>query len=301
MPALVDPAGTTRKGASPMTVLVVGLPRTAAAMVTPPFSASAHRATANDLRRAGSLDGTLVLSLDDRIDICADAVDLQRAVAGISAVLLRNARSRPAASCDDIEVRSGAAAVEYVLSLTAGLTSTTTAITQIAARLRSALEVGTAFGTAGVTLTDLVKRALLIGERIRAQACDDPTVAAELVQTELKAHRSSHGRRSAAPLVDALHRRARAVVVEELARLDRRVPVLSDQQRDVVHETVQQVVSTILRPATARLTTLASTSSGVHYEAAVRTLFDLDPTPLIERNTVHGVTPFAHPDSGLRA
>ncbi|GAA4915786.1 glutamyl-tRNA reductase [Stackebrandtia albiflava] len=79
-----------------------------------------------------------------------------------------------------------------------------------------------------------------------------------------------------APTVAALRSRADEVVDGELARLRRRRPDLSDEQRAEIAHTVHRVVRQLLHQPTVRVRQLASEPGGESYAAALRELFALE-------------------------
>jgi glutamyl-tRNA reductase len=82
---------------------------------------------------------------------------------------------------------------------------------------------------------------------------------------------------SVAPTVVALRAMASELVASELARLDRRLPGLDDNQRHEVARTIQRVVDKVLHTPTVRVKELAADPGGPTYADALRELFALDP------------------------
>jgi glutamyl-tRNA reductase len=81
-----------------------------------------------------------------------------------------------------------------------------------------------------------------------------------------------------APTVTALRARAAQVVDAELLRLDARLPGLAPDVRAELASAVRRAVDKVLHAPTVRVKELAATPEGDSYAAALRTLFDLDPS-----------------------
>ena len=80
-----------------------------------------------------------------------------------------------------------------------------------------------------------------------------------------------------APTVTALRTHAALLVEEELGRLERRIPDMSDAERAEVRRSVQRVVDKLLHTPTVRVKELARDGQGGSYARALSELFDLDP------------------------
>lgn len=119
-----------------------------------------------------------------------------------------------------------------------------------------------------------------LGEALEADGTATAEVAAVrgLVADEVGRHLERRRMESIAPTVAALRSRAADVVTAELARLDQRLPELGDSERAQVHLTVHRVVEKLLHGPTVRMKELAAGSGSGEYAAAVRELFDLDPS-----------------------
>jgi glutamyl-tRNA reductase len=81
---------------------------------------------------------------------------------------------------------------------------------------------------------------------------------------------------SVAPTVVALRTMATELVESELARLERRLPGLDENQRHEVARTIQRVVDKVLHNPTVRVKELAADPGGPTYADALRQLFALD-------------------------
>ena len=112
-----------------------------------------------------------------------------------------------------------------------------------------------------------------------ADAGSAPQVAeaADLVTAEVAAYIVARSAEAVAPTVTALRTHAALLVEEELRRLERRVPDMSDAERAEVRRTVQRVVDKLLHTPTVRVKELARDGQGGSYARALSELFDLDP------------------------
>jgi len=70
---------------------------------------------------------------------------------------------------------------------------------------------------------------------------------------------------------------ATSVVEAEMARLDHRLPDLSEEARAEVLRTVRRVADKLLHEPTVRVRELANETGAVSYAAALAELFALDP------------------------
>jgi glutamyl-tRNA reductase len=104
------------------------------------------------------------------------------------------------------------------------------------------------------------------------------SAATAIVSTELRAYLNGQHVRAVAPTVTALRARAAQVVDSELLRLDSRLPGLDPAVRAELASAVRRAVDKVLHVPTVRVKELAATPEGNSYAAALRELFDLDPT-----------------------
>ncbi|AZA14481.1 glutamyl-tRNA reductase [Corynebacterium choanae] len=100
--------------------------------------------------------------------------------------------------------------------------------------------------------------------------------ALAIVGEELGLYASAQRVRDVVPAVSALRRHAAAVVAEELARLDKKSPDLSEAQHVEVERTVRRVVDKLLHQPTVRVKELAAHSGTVSYRSALQELFGLE-------------------------
>ncbi|WP_432942705.1 glutamyl-tRNA reductase [Kribbella sp. CA-253562] len=98
-----------------------------------------------------------------------------------------------------------------------------------------------------------------------------------IVSEETGAFEATRRAASVAPTVVALRTMASELVATELARLDRRLPGLDDNQRQEVARTIRRVVDKVLHTPTVRVKELAADPGGPTYADALRELFALDP------------------------
>ncbi len=133
------------------------------------------------------------------------------------------------------------------------------------------LEVGALLGATRVGLAEL-------GDDLaRAGSAPQVAQARELVTSEVAAYLMARSAEAVAPTVTALRTRARELVADELARLERRTPGMGDAERDEVRRTVERVVDKLLHTPTVRVKELARDGQGGDYARALSELFDLDP------------------------
>ncbi len=102
--------------------------------------------------------------------------------------------------------------------------------------------------------------------------------AATIVAAELHGYLTHQQALAVAPTVTALRARAAQVVDAELLRLDSRLPGLDPAVRAELASSVRRAVDKVLHAPTVRVKELAATPEGNSYAAALRELFDLDPT-----------------------
>lgn len=112
-----------------------------------------------------------------------------------------------------------------------------------------------------------------------ADAGSAPQVAeaGDLVTGEVAAYLMARSAEAVAPTVTALRTHAGTLVEDELRRLERRTPGLSDAERAEVRRAVERVVDKLLHTPTVRVKELAQDGQGGSYARALNELFDLDP------------------------
>jgi glutamyl-tRNA reductase len=125
----------------------------------------------------------------------------------------------------------------------------------------------------GVTLVGLKA----LGRHLKQQAVPDqiPQVRA-IVAAEAATYLHRQEQAAAAPVIAAMHAQVRHLADVELARLNDRLPELSERQRAETAATVHRILRKILHRPTVRAKEFATGPDGTVYLDAVRRLFDLD-------------------------
>jgi glutamyl-tRNA reductase len=125
---------------------------------------------------------------------------------------------------------------------------------------------------AGVTLVDLSALGRhLAGLHVPGQV---PQVRA-IVAAEAAAFMDRQDQAAAAPVIAAMHAQIRQLADAELARLDDRLPGLSEQQRAETAATVHRILRKVLHRPTVRAKEFSAGPDGPLYLDALRQLFDL--------------------------
>lgn len=137
----------------------------------------------------------------------------------------------------------------------------------------------------GATRIDLEALGTLLQGRDRAPQVQQ---ARDLVTAEVAEHVLARSEQAVAPTVAALRARAGAIVADELDRLTRRTPGLSEGERAEVARALTRTVDKLLHAPTVRVKALARDGQGGSYAQALGELFDLDPTevPMVSRTPV---------------
>ena len=130
---------------------------------------------------------------------------------------------------------------------------------------------------ADLPATPRVGRAELGEDLSDAGSAPQVAQAGDLVTAEVAAYLMARSAEAVAPTVTALRSHAGALVEEELRRLERRTPGLSDAERAEVRRAVERVVDKLLHTPTVRVKELAQDGQGGSYARALNELFDLDP------------------------
>jgi glutamyl-tRNA reductase len=126
----------------------------------------------------------------------------------------------------------------------------------------------------GVTLTDLTA----LGRHLADSDVPDqiPQVRT-IVAAEAAAYIDRQEQAAAAPVVAALHAHIRQLADAELARLQDRLPDLTDQQRAETAATVHRILRKVLHGPTVRAKQFSAGPDGPVYLEALQQLFDLSP------------------------
>lgn len=120
------------------------------------------------------------------------------------------------------------------------------------------------------------------GDSSDATATDPVVAVRELVTGEVASFLAERQAARLGPTLAALRASAAQVVDAEMNRLDQRLPLLPDDERAEVRQTVQRVVDKLLHTPTVRVKQLqaAQDLGPEDYAHALRELFDLDPHQL---------------------
>lgn len=111
----------------------------------------------------------------------------------------------------------------------------------------------------------------------------------DLVAGEVAAYLATRRSAQVGPTLTMLRSRAAAVAETELARLDHKLPELSEAQRAEVHLSVRRILDKLLHTPTVRAKELAAQDVDGSYVALLRELFDLDPRETAAVTTPPGV------------
>jgi glutamyl-tRNA reductase len=127
-------------------------------------------------------------------------------------------------------------------------------------------------GLPGVTLVDLTA----LGRHLADRAVPDqvPEVRA-IVAAEAAAYMERRGQTAAAPVIAAMHAQITQLADAELARLEHRLPYLSEAQRAETAATVHRILRKVLHRPTVRAKEFSTGPDGPVYLDALRQLFEL--------------------------
>ncbi|HEX8510399.1 MAG TPA: glutamyl-tRNA reductase [Propionibacteriaceae bacterium] len=126
----------------------------------------------------------------------------------------------------------------------------------------------------GITLVNLERLGAM---QLNVASTVEVDAARELVRLEVQDFLAMRRSAAVAPTVVALRSMASEVVAAELARLESRLPGVTDEQRTEIHRAVRRVVDKLLHQPTVRVQEFAADPEAVDYAAALRELFALDP------------------------
>jgi glutamyl-tRNA reductase len=125
---------------------------------------------------------------------------------------------------------------------------------------------------AGVTLADLTA----LGQHLADRAAPDQIPQARaIVAAEAAAYAERQDQAVATPVIAAMHAQIRQLADAELARLDDRLPDLSEHQRAETAATVHRILRKILHRPTVRAREFSASPEGRIYLDALQQLFDL--------------------------
>ncbi|CAM4102922.1 glutamyl-tRNA reductase [Nocardiopsis rhodophaea] len=142
----------------------------------------------------------------------------------------------------------------------------------------------------GVHLVDIedLRQAAAEGADAASGRSGAISVVRDIVEEEVAEYQAVRRAEQVAPTVVALRSKAREVVDTELSRLEGRLPDLDDKTRGEVGHALRRVVDKLLHQPTVRVKELAAGPDGDSYEAALRELFDLEPTAPGAVSAEHG-------------
>ena len=126
----------------------------------------------------------------------------------------------------------------------------------------------------GICLVNLDR---LVTEQADAASAPEIEDARALVRQEVADFLGLRRAAQVAPTVVALRSMASEVVASELSRLDARLPLLDDHERDQIERSMRRIVDKLLHAPTVRVQELSAEPDAVDYAAALRELFALDP------------------------
>jgi glutamyl-tRNA reductase len=149
----------------------------------------------NDVHHATSVNGAVVVSTCNRIEVYADVEKFHAAVSSISELLSRHSGVPLEELSRHLYVHYEERAVQHVFSVACGLDSMVIGEGQIAGQLRSALRVAQENGTVDRALNEVVQQALRVGKRARNETGID-RAGASLVSVGLSRADTLEGRRA---------------------------------------------------------------------------------------------------------
>ena len=126
----------------------------------------------------------------------------------------------------------------------------------------------------GICLVNLDR---LVTEQPDAASAQEIEDARVLVREEVADFLGLRRAAQVAPTVVALRSMASEVVASELRRLDARLPLLDDHEREQIQRSMRRIVDKLLHAPTVRVQELSAEPDAVDYAAALRELFALDP------------------------
>jgi glutamyl-tRNA reductase len=149
----------------------------------------------HDVHQATSVNGAMVLSTCNRIEVYADVDKFHAGVSSISDLLSRYSGVPLDELSRHLYVHYEERAVQHVFSVACGLDSMVVGEGQIAGQLRTALKIAQENGTLDRPLHELVQQALRVGKRARNETGID-RAGASLVSVGLARAGALAGRRA---------------------------------------------------------------------------------------------------------
>lgn len=129
-------------------------------------------------------------------------------------------------------------------------------------------------GVEGVRLLDMDDISAFATQGMEGRRQEVPKAAA-IVEAEVARYSDLAAERQVAPIVASLHERADEIRQAELARFERRLGSLDDQQRRMVEALTRGIVAKLLHDPTVVLKSAAGSPAGDQLGSALRQLFDL--------------------------
>ncbi|MFB9833431.1 glutamyl-tRNA reductase [Actinoallomurus acaciae] len=149
----------------------------------------------HDVHQVTNVDGVVVVSTCNRIEVYADVEKFHAGVSSISELLSRHSDVPLDELSKHLYVHYEERAVQHIFSVACGLDSMVVGEGQILGQLRTALKIAQANGTVDRALNELVQQALRVGKRARNETGID-RAGASLVSVGLSRAGSLEGRRA---------------------------------------------------------------------------------------------------------
>ncbi|GLY79887.1 glutamyl-tRNA reductase [Actinoallomurus iriomotensis] len=149
----------------------------------------------HDVQQVTNVDGAVVVSTCNRIEVYADVEKFHAGVSSISELLSRHSDVPLEELSKHLYVHYEERAVQHIFSVACGLDSMVVGEGQILGQLRTALKVAQANDTVDRALNELVQQALRVGKRARNETGID-RAGASLVSVGLSRAGSLEGRRA---------------------------------------------------------------------------------------------------------
>jgi len=149
----------------------------------------------HDVHQTASVDGAIVVSTCNRIEVYADVDKFHAGVSSISELLARHSGVPLDELSRHLYVHYEERAVQHIFSVACGLDSMVIGEGQISGQLRSALKIAQANDTIDRALGEVVQQALRVGKRARNETGID-RAGASLVTVGLSRAGSLEGRRA---------------------------------------------------------------------------------------------------------
>src|SRR3954471_19952895 len=149
----------------------------------------------HDVHQASSVNGAVVVSTCNRIEVYADVDKFHAGVSSISDLLSRHSGVSLEELSRHLYVHYEERAVQHIFSVACGLESMVVGEGQISGQLRTALKIAQANDTVDRALNEVVQQALRVGKRARNETGID-RAGASLVSVGLSRAGALAGRRA---------------------------------------------------------------------------------------------------------